>query len=137
MRPRIDALRRDDAPSCRREPESLRIMGKFTYDREVRVDFEDRALAHLQIVIGNKLRRGESFFFSWRISPSLGQGRTTVWLHPYVALTFTFHGSRHPAINRAWIEALATTANSQPGLYLLPEPSPVEASDQDRVLTDA
>lgn len=112
-------------------------MGKFTYDREVRVDFEDRSLAHLQIVIGNKLRRGESFFFSWRVDASLGQGRSAVWLHPYAALTFTFTGSREPAINRDWIEALAATANSQRGLYVVREPTVQAATDEDRILTDA
>ena len=39
-------------------------MGKFIYREQVRADFEDRLLAHLQIVIGNKLRRGEPFYFS-------------------------------------------------------------------------
>ena len=112
-------------------------MGKFTYDREVRVDFDDRTLAHLQIVIGNKLRRGESFFFSWRVDTSLGHGRSAVWLHPYAALTFTFGGSRHPAINREWIEALATAANSPRGLHIVPEPALRAVSDEDRILTDA
>lgn len=108
-------------------------MGKFTYDRDVRVDFEDRMLSHLQIVIGNKLRRGESFFFSWRVDPSLGQGRSSVWMHPYAALTFTFHGSRSPSISREWIEALAVTANSQRGLYLVPEPAAQGIIDEYRI----
>lgn len=112
-------------------------MGKFTYDRDVRVDFEDRALAHLQIVIGNKLRRGESFFFSWKVDPSLGQGRSTVWLHPYAALTFTFYGSRPPSLNREWIEAMATAANSLRGLSIVPEPAPQALADDERILTDA
>ena len=34
-------------------------MGKFIYEGGVRNDFEDRLLAHLQVVVGNKLRRGE------------------------------------------------------------------------------
>ena len=33
-------------------------MGKLTYDHSLSVDFDDRTLAHLQIVIGMKLRRG-------------------------------------------------------------------------------
>lgn len=30
--------------------------------------FEDRALIHLQVVIGSKLRRDESFFLTWTTS---------------------------------------------------------------------
>ena len=36
-------------------------MGKLTYDSTLTVDFDDRVLAHLQLVIGAKLRRAESF----------------------------------------------------------------------------
>ena len=59
-------------------------MGKFIYDAIVKVDFEDRLLAHLQLVIGAKMRRGESFHFTWKDDPSIGDGRTTVWIHPRV-----------------------------------------------------
>ena len=41
-------------------------MGALVYETMV-IPFEDRLLAHLQIVIVNKLRRGESFVMSWRI----------------------------------------------------------------------
>jgi hypothetical protein len=99
-------------------------MGRLTYDNAIKVDFEDRALTHLQIVIVNKLRRGEPFTLSWKDDPSLGSGRTTVWIHPAVSLVFKFYGSRQPDINPAWIEALAQTANAQYGLYLVPEPAP-------------
>lgn len=97
-------------------------MGKFVYREQVRVDFEDRLLAHLQIVIGNKLRRGEPCYFSWKDDQSVGGGRTAVWLHPEASLVFKFHGGRAPAINRAWLEVLMHTANSPTGLYVVPEP---------------
>jgi hypothetical protein len=38
-------------------------VGKLTYDSTLVVDFEDRTLAHLHLVVGAKLRRGEAFFF--------------------------------------------------------------------------
>ena len=98
-------------------------MGKFIYDSMVKVDFEDRLLAHLQLVIGAKLRRGESFHFTWKDDASIGDGRTVVWVHPRVSLLYKFHGSRRPAINRAWVEALMYTANSPTGLYTVPEPA--------------
>jgi len=104
-------------------------MGKFNYPNGARVEIEDRALAHLQIVITNKLRRGESFLFSWRDDASVGHGRTAVWLNPALALSFKFNGSRTPTLNRTWTEALAITANSPGGLYLVPEPAEAESRD--------
>ena len=98
-------------------------MGKFIYDSTVKVDFEDRLLAHLQLVIGAKLRRNESFHFTWKDDKSIGDGRTVVWVHPSVSLVYKFYGSRRPAINRSWIEALIYTANSPTGLYVVPEPA--------------
>lgn len=98
-------------------------MGKFIYEGSVKSEFEDRALTHLQLVITAKLRRGEPFPFSWREDPSVGGGRTTVWVHASSSLVFKYYGSRKPAINRAWIEALAFTANSPSGLHLVPEPA--------------
>ncbi|SMQ74980.1 hypothetical protein [Agreia sp. VKM Ac-1783] len=42
-------------------------MGKLIYgDAEIEIEFDDRALTHVQLVLGSKLRRGESFFFSWK-----------------------------------------------------------------------
>ncbi|KQX06907.1 MULTISPECIES: DUF7882 family protein [unclassified Leifsonia] len=97
-------------------------MGRFTYDSTLKVEFEDRALAHLQLVVGAKMRRGESFHFSWRDDTSVGDGRTIVWIHPGANVVYKFFGSRPPAINRAWVEALMTTANSSAGLHMVPEP---------------
>jgi len=98
-------------------------MGKLTYDSSLVVDFDDRVLAHLQIVIAAKLRRGESFTFSWRDSPDIGDGRTTVWLDSTIPLVFKYLGGRQPVINRVWIEHLTATANSGTGLHLTPEPT--------------
>jgi len=106
-------------------------MGKFVYDQIVKVDLDDRVLAHLVVVIGAKLRRGESFHFSWREDLSVGGGRTTVWMHPGVPLVYKFSGSRRPSLNRAWVDALAMTANTPGGLYVVPEPAEHDAMDDD------
>ncbi len=98
-------------------------MGKFIYEGLVKVDFEDRLLMHLQTVIAAKLRRGEAFNFTWKDDTSIGDGRTTVWMHPRTSIVYKFYGSRRPAVNRAWVEALAYTANSPAGLYIVPEPA--------------
>lgn len=98
-------------------------MGKLTYDSTVVVDFDDRLLAHLQMVIATKLRRGESFAFSWRDEAAVGDGRTTIWLNPALPLVFKYFGSKPPVINRLWVEALLQAANSSSGLHIVPEPA--------------
>lgn len=97
-------------------------MGKLTLDSTLVVEFDDRLLAHLQLVIGAKVRRGESFHFTWKDDPSIGDGRTTVWIHPATPIVYKYFGSRQPSINRAWLESLTLTANSVAGLQIVPEP---------------
>lgn len=98
-------------------------MGKFIYDGGPKTEIEDRALTHLQLVITAKLRRGEPFPFTWKEDASTGGGRTTVWVHAGSSLVFKYAGSRQPALNRAWVDALAYTANAPTGLYLIHEPA--------------
>lgn len=97
-------------------------MGKLTLDSTLVVEFDDRLLAHLQLVIGAKVRRGELFHFTWKDDPSIGDGRTTVWIHPATPIVYKYFGSRQPSINRAWLESLTLTANSVTGLQIVPEP---------------
>jgi len=98
-------------------------MGRFIYDGSTKVEVEDRALRHLQLVMTAKLRRGEPFPYTWKEDASIGGGRITVWLHAGSSLVFKYVGSRQPEVNRAWVDALAYTANSPGGLYLVPEPA--------------
>jgi hypothetical protein len=98
-------------------------MGKLLYSSAaIEIGFEDRALAHIQLVISAKLRRGEKFFFSWQDNASVGSGRSSIWLEQSIPLYFKFSGSRPVAINRDWLNALIATANSNSGLAFLPEP---------------
>jgi len=97
-------------------------MGKFIYDSSLRVEFEDRLLAHLQAVIVAKVRRGESFTFTWKDDISTGGGRTAVYIQPRVSLVFMFQGGRMPPLNPAWLHALSYNANTVRGLYVVPEP---------------
>lgn len=98
-------------------------MGRLTYDSTMIVDFDDRLLAHLQLVIGAKLRRGEAFYFSWNDDAAIGDGRSTLWMHPTTPLYFKFSGSRLPTINRQWVDELMLTANTPRGLQVIPEPT--------------
>ena len=98
-------------------------MGKLIYGQLVSAEFEDRLLAHLEIVMAAKLRRTEGFLFSWKEEPGgSAAGRTTVWVHPSLPIVFKYSGSRTPSINRTWIETLSISASSAGGLRVLPEP---------------
>ena len=112
-------------------------MGKFIYDGNIKIDFEDRLLAHLQAVMMAKVRRGESFPFSWKDDVSVGGGRTTVYVHPHVSLVFKYHGSRMPQLSTAWLQALTYNANSGRGLYVVPEPdesAPRESTQREEMV---
>src|ERR1700712_450109 len=82
------------------------VMGRLIYDNTTAVEFDDRVLAHLQLVIGTKLRRGESFYLTWADDPSVGDGRNAIWLHPAVPLRLKYNGSRRPVINATWVHQL-------------------------------
>ena len=98
-------------------------MGTLTYDSTLSADFDDRTLAHLQIVMGAKLRRNEAFYFSWKDDASIGNGRSVIWMHPTIPVAFKFFGSRPPSINRSWIDELMLLANTPAGLHLIAEPT--------------
>src|SRR4051812_808557 len=97
-------------------------MGTLQYDG-VLVEFDDRLLAHLQIVIVQKIRRGESFLMSWRDSSDTGDGHSAIWIHPTQNLYFKFVGSRNPTINQDWLDQLMLSANSARGLLVMREGS--------------
>lgn len=96
-------------------------MGYLVYDSSTRVTFDDRVLAHLEVVIINKLRRRESFALSWRESGENGDGRQTLWLDASLPLRFRFEGSRTPQLDRAWIERLSVLAAGSTGLIVVDE----------------
>jgi hypothetical protein len=102
-------------------------MGSLEYGTPPsRVEIDDRTLAHLQIVITSKFRRDERFTLTLDAEAERGRGRLAVWLHPTIPLQFSYAGSRQPAINPAWLEALMARANTG-NLVIVPEPEP--ASD--------
>ena len=82
---------------------------------------EDRALAHLKVVIATKLRRHESFTLTWQHPDDQPSGRTTIWLHPSIPLRFVFEDPEPAELSREWIEDLASSANSSGGITLVAE----------------
>jgi hypothetical protein len=99
----------------------------FYGDSATPIEIEDRALAHLKVVIATKLRRGESFTLSWTHAEDQEPGRSTVWLHPSIPLRFVFDDPEPAMLSRAWIEELANSANSSGGLLLVGEPPDTRA----------
>ncbi|MFF9563912.1 ATP-dependent DNA ligase [Leifsonia sp. NPDC014704] len=92
-------------------------MGFLIYD-SIAIEFDDKVLAHLQVVIASKLRRRESFLMSWRDSTDTGHGRSAIWLEPSIPLFFRFDNARGPALDREWVERLVQNASTAGGLHV-------------------
>ena len=82
-------------------------------------------LAHLQVVVINKLRRRESFTFTW----DDGTQEAVCWIGPSIPLEFVYSGNRRPLLNREWLELMAMSANANSGLVVMPEPAPTTRID--------
>jgi hypothetical protein len=100
-------------------------MGTLLYGNpSIVITIDDRALTHLQIVISTKLRRRESFVFTWTDAVEAGSGRSAIWVDSTSTLFYRYVDTVAPAINREWIEALMLSANSAGGLVFVAEPAP-------------
>ena len=93
-------------------------MGSLIYDRGEPIELDDRALAHLQVVIIDKLRRGEHFSLTLRSDHRM----LSYWISPRTAIEFVYHGNRRPVLNHAWLEELAGEVGLTGVLLLVPEP---------------
>jgi hypothetical protein len=96
-------------------------MGILTYDSYLVARIDDRALAHLQAVVWAKIRRGESFAFTW-VDDEGEYARASVWINPSISLSFQYDEAASIALNQEWLHALTKTANSATGLRLVDEP---------------
>lgn len=96
-------------------------MGTLTYGiPSVIVEFDDRLLAHLRAVIVTKLRRSESFLFTW--THHGGEAEASLWIHPSIAMQFDLITGDDTKLNKQWLDALVERANSPGGLRIVPEP---------------
>ena len=94
-------------------------MGTIYYGgSDTPIHIDDRALAHLKVVIATKLRRGESFTVSWRHPDDQPGGRSTVWLHPSIPLRFEFDSAEAEKVDRDYLEQMAKSAASSGGLTI-------------------
>jgi hypothetical protein len=92
-------------------------VGTLKYDGTT-VEFDDRILAHIQLIVLQKLRRQESFYLAWQDADESGGGRTGIWVHTAATLTFHFTTNDDPGIDREWLEKLMGSANSVGGLFI-------------------
>ena len=108
-------------------------MGTLVYGTSgIEVGFDDRVLAHLELVVNAKLRRREAFMLSWRDCREVGDGRSSLWVDTGIPLFFSYSGSRVPLIDKDWLEELAQQAGSTRGLVLGDDPAtgqPITALD--------
>jgi len=100
-------------------------VGMLVYNGRMTLHIDDRVLAHLQVVVINKLRRRESFTFTW----DDGAEEAVCWIGPSIPLEFTYSGNRRPLLNREWLELMAMSANANSGLVVMPEPAPTTRID--------
>lgn len=97
-------------------------MGTLYYEGSVTpIHIDDRALAHLKVVIATKLRRSESFTLTWHHPDDQAHRRSTIWLHPSIPLRFVFENPEPVRLNQRWLHELAGSANSTAGITLAAE----------------
>jgi hypothetical protein len=105
-------------------------VGNLIYGTAPAINIDDWALMHLRAVMVTKLRRDESFSFSWNNEKNVHGDDAlnkpglygTVWVSKSSSLYFSFDAPTDAALSRAWLMALVETANSSTGLHLVPEP---------------
>jgi hypothetical protein len=95
-------------------------MGTLRYGSD-HLELDDRTLAHVQVVVVAKLRKGEAFLLSWNVDPEKGSGRYALWMETGVPIVFRYEGSRPIRINRAWLDAMMERSYTLAGLDLMPE----------------
>ncbi|MHA7986935.1 DUF7882 family protein [Rathayibacter sp. CAU 1779] len=90
-------------------------MGLLTHG-PVRIEVDDRVLVHLELVIVDKFRHGESFPLTW-LDHDGGETRSTLWLSHRRPLYFHYSGDvRQLPVDRGWLRRLHDAATSGKGL---------------------
>ncbi|MET0673208.1 MAG: hypothetical protein ABWY37_06925 [Microbacterium pygmaeum] len=105
-------------------------MGQLIYGMVPAIEVDDWGLAHLQAVMLTKLRRDESFGFSWEArtdlpadaAPARRGQRGTIWISRGSSLYFSYDGPRGGPLNARWLTALAESASSSNTFRLVAEP---------------
>jgi hypothetical protein len=88
-------------------------VGKLSYNGQP-FTIEDRTLAHVRVVVMNKLRRGEGFML--QVPSEHAAGKHSLWIGPAMPLSFQFYGGRSPGLDHGLVEEMMSEANGADGL---------------------
>lgn len=92
-------------------------MGKLYYGADTQaIIIPDGLLSHIKVVAATKLRRNESFTFSWVHAPGEPVGRSTLWLQPAIPMRFVFDSAEPEQLDPATLRNLAEQAASSAGM---------------------
>lgn len=81
------------------------------------ISLPDRLMGYIKVIASTKLRRGESFTFTW--TGTAGEpGRSTIWLQPAIPLRFVFDSPEPEQLVGDYLRALADQANAASGLVI-------------------
>ena len=94
---------------------------------------EDRALAHLQVVITTKLRRNEGFLIQWDVPPESGSGRGGFWIHPSCDLAYEYDGGREPSLDHEELDKMMIAASATGGVRIVAEQRSWNLGREERV----
>ncbi|MFC4222489.1 DUF7882 family protein [Lysinibacter cavernae] len=95
-------------------------MGRLTYGTN-EFEFDDCLLAHLKVVVIQKLRRKETFLLSWSNHDDSGaclDGRHAIWLTDGIQLYFHVEQSEKFSLNRRLLDYMVGQSHSPDGLIL-------------------
>jgi len=93
-------------------------MGKLFYGSDPQpIEIDDRLLQYLQVVLATKLRRSESFTFTWT-DAAAAHSRTTLWIQPSISLRFFFSSAEPVRLSGGYLRQLADQAAMSSGLLL-------------------
>lgn len=96
-------------------------MGRLIYPGAVYgIEFDDRTLAHVRVVIMNKLRRSESFMLN--LTSPHGTSHSSLWVSSLIPMQFEISSRTSIRLNPRWLDALMVAANSADGFTIVPEP---------------
>lgn len=99
----------------------MSVMAVLIYGDE-EFEFDDRLLAHVKIVVTQKLRRGENFLLSWTHRD--GTGRSSLWINASSDLHFRFRETTPPVLDERWLGALMEASFASRGLDVDAAPEP-------------
>lgn len=82
---------------------------------------DDRALAHLQVVITTKLRRNEGFLLQWDRPVESGSGRGGFWIHPNCDIAYDYEGGREAKLDHDELDRMMVAASATGGVRITAE----------------